>query len=130
MTILLTVFCISFLGMSLMLGSKVRAIRAQEVSHHEHVGFGTLMKPLAERLAEFFRVVAAKAYSYLYPVVQFALYRGGLVLHTVSVRIGKKFLDLADTIKGRGVLRRKGDTPVFLRDIIEHQRALRGKLEV
>lgn len=130
MTILLTVFAISLMGMVLMIGSKMRTIRALEVVHVEHVGFATILRPLGERIAESLRILAAKAYSYIYPVVQFVMYRGGLILHTVSVRIGKKFLNLADAIKGRGIIRRKGDTPVFLRDIIEHQRALRGKLEV
>ena len=129
MTLLIT-FLISFLGMSVMLGSKIRRIRQLEIAHHAHVGFGTVLRPLIERMRELFRIVAAKTYSFIYPIVQFGMYRGGLLLHSASVRIGKKFLNIADAIKGRGVLKRHSDAPVFLRDILEHQRALRGKLEV
>ena len=130
MTILLSIFLVSSLIMSIMLWSKVRMVRAQEIAHHEHVGVATIFTPLFERILEWVRIMAAKAYSFIYPIVQYVMYRGGLILHALSERIGKKFLNMADAIKGRGVLKHRGDAPMFLRDIIEHQRALRGKLEV
>lgn len=113
--------------MTALLSGKIRIVRAEEIARHEHVGFSTVFGPVLERLDRRVSDVLRSIVAYLYPVYRWLLWQATHLLHLVMAAIGKKFLSLADTIKGKNSLRKRGSAPLFLQDMIEHQRAVRGE---
>ncbi|MES2953001.1 MAG: hypothetical protein V4674_00375 [Patescibacteria group bacterium] len=116
MTFLLIMAVCSFVAMFAVVWQKLVLVRAEEYSHHEHVGLAHVVAPLVEGSRRYFKKHTDTVWVKVKPYVAAFLFKAGSWLHRTSMRISEKMHALAARIKGKGGSH-PGNRSIFARDM-------------
>jgi hypothetical protein len=100
-----------------LVGWQVFALRRGWVSEHSHQPLGSMIEPKVDRAA-FTLATFVRAFAHFLSLKILVTIRTMLLISKyIITKVEKRFANIISTVKGRGVVTKKGSVSLFLKEI-------------